>query len=268
MLEKEGEWSISFIPLIILFFVHNAYICESLLIYQTMKKLIFTLLACFLTLGAYAQDYKDSPNYRKSIAVFGGSFSVITPSDVAKAHWAECLGSKITTYGIGGAGFSKTTGEDRWLSVQIDRALAVEKPYDIFIIWASTNDVSRGISLEEQNQEIRNCIEKIRKNVPQAKIMFFSSLPVPLLEYIAEEDIEKGPEWSRGGRRNMKKLPSYVEGQEQVCREMNVPFLNLYTDSGINRWNAVDFFQGDMLHLNNAGYNHIKETQARFIATH
>lgn len=233
-----------------------------------MKKLIFTLLACFLTLGAYAQDYKDSPNYRKSIAVFGGSFSVITPSDVAKAHWAECLGSKITTYGIGGAGFSKTTGEDRWLSVQIDRALAVEKPYDIFIIWASTNDVSRGISLEEQNREIRNCIEKIRKNVPQAKIMFFSSLPVPLLEYIAEEDIEKGPEWSRGGRRNMKKLPSYVEGQEQVCREMNVPFLNLYTDSGINRWNAVDFFQGDMLHLNNAGYNHIKETQARFIATH
>lgn len=233
-----------------------------------MKKLIFTLFTCLLALTSFAQDYKESPNYRKSIAVFGGSFSVITPSDIAKAHWAECLGCQITNFGIGGAGFSKTTGEDRWLSVQIDRALASEKKFDIYIIWASTNDVSRGISLEEQDREIRACIEKIRKGAPQAKIMFFSSLPVPLLEYIAEEDIEKGPEWSRGGRRNMKKLPSYVAGQEKVCQEMGVPFLNLYTTSGINRYNAVDFFGADWLHLNNAGYNHIKETQARFIATH
>lgn len=233
-----------------------------------MKKIILSILACLLCISSYAQRYEDSPNYNKKIAVFGGSFSVIPASDVAKAYWVDVLRGSVTTYGIGGAGFSIKTGEDRWLPGQIDKALASGTHYDIFIIWASTNDVSRGISLEEQNQEIRNCIEKIRKNVPQAKIMFFSSLPVPLLEYIAEEDIEKGPEWSRGGRRNMKKLPSYVEGQEQVCREMNVPFLNLYTDSGINRWNAVDFFQGDMLHLNNAGYNHIKETQARFIATH
>ena len=31
----------------------------------------------------------------------------------------------------------------------------------------------------------------------------------------------------------MKKISQYVEHQEKVCQEENIPFLNLYTTSGI-----------------------------------
>ena len=70
-----------------------------------MKRLFFTLMCAFLALGLWAQDYESSPNYGKKIAVFGGSFSEIPASGVAKAYWAEKLRATVTTYGIGGAGF-------------------------------------------------------------------------------------------------------------------------------------------------------------------
>lgn len=231
-----------------------------------MKKIILGLMACLLCINSYAQRYEDSPNYNKKIAVFGGSFSVIPASDVAKAYWVDMLRSQVTTYGIGGAGFSIKTGEDRWLPGQIDKALASGTDYDIFVIWASTNDVTRETPLEEQEAQIKLCVDKLRKGAPKAKILFFSSMPVPLHEHATEEEINNTPEMFRHVPKNMKKLPLYVENQEKVCKELGIPFLNLYTTSGINDYNALDFFSFDKLHLNSAGYNHLKETLARFIA--
>ena len=48
-------------------------------------------------------------NHKQTIALFGGSFSVIPDSDVATDYWAEQLDAKITKYGVGGAGFSIKT---------------------------------------------------------------------------------------------------------------------------------------------------------------
>lgn len=237
-----------------------------------MKRIIVALMCAVLTVGLWAQDYEKSENYGKRIAVFGGSFSEIIASNVTKAYWAEKLRARVTTYGIGGAGFSVITGEDRWLPGQIDRCLASGEKYDIYILWASTNDVTRGVELEEQDRMIKVCINKLREAAPEAKILFFSSLPVPLLEnkVLDPAELESMPERFRENRRamitNMKRLPEYVAHQEKVCAEEHVPFLNLYTTSGINEYNAPDFFGSDELHLNTAGYNHIKETQARFIA--
>lgn len=213
-----------------------------------MKK-IFALLALALSTVCVinAQDYKASPNYGKKVAVFGGSFSEIPASNVAKKYWAEVLSLDIKTFGIGGAGFSIETGSDRYIPLQIDRALNDGVDYDIYIIWASTNDVNHRIATNEQNRLIAECIEQIRKADADAKILFFTSLPVPMLPHLSSINI-------------------YVEGQVETCARMGVPCLNLFTDSGINEWNAPDFFSGDKLHLNEAGYNHIKETQARFIA--
>ena len=236
---------------------------------------LLTAICFMLALSVSAQDYKDSSNYGKKIAVFGGSFSEIPASGVAKAYWAEVLRAEVTTYGIGGAGFSIQTGEDRWLPGQVDRALSSGKKYDVYILWASTNDVSHGVSLEEQNAQIKVCVEKIRQGAPDAKVLFFSSLPVPLLEHAKEPTPEEEAQVPENYREtyknmliNMKKIPQYVEAQQKVCQELGIPFLNLYTTSGINEYNAPDFFSHDRLHLNTAGYNHIKETQARFIAAH
>lgn len=239
-----------------------------------MKRFLFTLMCAFLALGLWAQDYESSPNYGKKIAVFGGSFSEIPASGVAKAYWAEKLRATVTTYGIGGAGFSIKTGDDRYLPLQIDRCIASGQKYDIYILWASTNDVTRGVDLEEQDRMIKVCIDKLRQAAPEAKILFFSSLPVPILENktLDPEEAAKIPEeWRQNYINmvtNMKKISQYVEHQEKVCQEESIPFLNLYTTSGINIYNAPDFFSFDNLHLNTAGYNHIKETQARFIAAH
>ena len=214
-----------------------------------MKKttiILSLLFLCFIT--SFAQDsYRQSPNFGKSIAVFGGSFSVIPASDVAKDYWKYVLDCKVTNYGIGGAGFSKKTQEVRYIPTQIEKSVKSGNVYDIYILWASTNDCAQGVSIEEQDSQIELCIERIQKIAPKAKILFFTSLPVPLL-----------PKFSS--------IDKYVEGQLMVCAKYGIPCLNLYTDSGLNKWNAVDFFSPDKLHLNWDGYNHIKETLARFIA--
>lgn len=155
---------------------------------------------------------------------------------------------KIKNYGIGGAGFSKRTGEDRWIPGQIDRALASGEQYDIWVIWASTNDVNNKVDIDEQNKILDECIKKIKAERPEAKIMMLTSLPVPMLEH-------------------MKNIGDYVQGQQRVCWQNKVPCLDLFRQSGINAYNAPDFFQGDKLHLNRAGYNHIKELTARFIGS-
>ena len=76
----------------------------------------------------------NSMNYGKTVAVFGGSVSVIPPSDSAKVLWEKHLGLKITNYGVPGAGFSSLQGKS--LQKQVDEAGV----FDIYILWASTND--------------------------------------------------------------------------------------------------------------------------------
>jgi hypothetical protein len=77
---------------------------------------------------------KASFNFGKSVAVFGGSVSVIPESDSAKVLWENHLGLNITNYGVPGAGFSSLQGKS--MQQQVDEAGV----FDIYILWASTND--------------------------------------------------------------------------------------------------------------------------------
>ena len=78
--------------------------------------------------------YRGCANFGKSIAVFGGSLSVNKESDVAKQQWADLLDAEVTTYGVGGAGFSCEQG------YSIQRQVDTAGVYDIYVLWASTND--------------------------------------------------------------------------------------------------------------------------------
>lgn len=198
------------------------------------------------------------------IAVFGGSFSVIPASDMAKNYWCKTLGVRVDTYGIGGAGFSAATGEDRYIPGQIRKALDSGIAYDTYILWCSTNDCAQGVSLTEQNRIIRECVASIRKEAPHAKILLFTSLPEPLIEH--QESIpEDLPAPLRQMRRKVASIGSYAAAQEAVCRELGIPCLNLYTRSGIDLSNAPFFFGNDLLHMNDEGYDHIKELTGGFI---
>jgi hypothetical protein len=70
--------------------------------------LFFFLLSSQLFAQAIEEDLviKNSLNYGKSVAVFGGSVSVIPESENAKIMWKERLGMSVTNFGVGGAGFS------------------------------------------------------------------------------------------------------------------------------------------------------------------
>lgn len=198
------------------------------------------------------------------IAVFGGSFSVIPSSDIAKNFWSKTLGVQVDTYGIGGAGFSVRTGEERYIPGQIGKALSSGKHYDAFILWASTNDCANGVPTTEQDSMIRECVSRIRAAAPGSKIMLFTSLPEPLIENQKEIPSDLPPFVIRM-RRQVAGIKAYAKAQERVCRELGIPCLNLYERSGIDLSNAHYFYGQDLLHMNDNGYDHIKELTAGFI---
>ena len=89
------------------------------------KRINHLLILLVLFSGSvFAQDktgiFSQSFNYGKSVAVFGGSVSVIPASDSAKILWEKYLGMTITNYGVPGAGFSSLQGKS--LQQQIDEA--------------------------------------------------------------------------------------------------------------------------------------------------
>ncbi|WP_373398427.1 SGNH/GDSL hydrolase family protein [Algoriphagus halophilus] len=190
---------------------------------------LFLLISLHLSAQQYQEDLpiKNSLNYGKSVAVFGGSVSVIPPSEVAKDLWKERLGMSVTNYGVGGAGFSSLQGKS--LKQQIDEAGV----FDIYILWASTNDYknNRAIGsytdytefddfdeekLVTQAGGINYCIQKIYELNPNATIYSFTSSKAFN---------------NRGGYDPFDEngMVKYVEIQKQICELHGIPYLDQFT---------------------------------------
>ena len=156
------------------------------------RTLYLTILFLVLTSSVFTQDetnvepLKESLNYGRSVAVFGGSVSVIPESDSAKILWKKHLGMTVTNYGVPGAGFSSLQGKS--LQAQVNEAGV----FDIYILWASTNDYTNkrevgsytdytefdGFDegkLTTQAGGINYCIKRIYEINPEAIIYFFTS---------------------------------------------------------------------------------------------
>ncbi|MGY3052435.1 hypothetical protein ACVWYG_000625 [Pedobacter sp. UYEF25] len=229
----------------------------------------FTILLILLSTSIYSQNrikpsnFKQSFNYGKSVAVFGGSVSVIPASDSAKVIWKEYLGMKVTNFGVGGAGFSSLQGKS--LQQQVDEAGV----FDIYILWASTNDYTNhreiGIytdytefdhydktKLTTQAGGINYCIKKIYETNPNAVIYFFTSSKAFV---------------DRGGYDpfDQKGMNKYVEMQKQVCELHGIPLLDQFFSGGYNIYNKQLYYH-DAIHMNVAGYKKLGELQALFLA--
>ena len=206
---------------------------------------------------------KESFNYGKSVAVFGGSVSVIPASDSAKVLWEKYLGMTITNYGVPGAGFSSLQGKS--LQRQVDEAGF----FDIYILWASTNDYTnkREIGsytdytefddydegkLTTQAGGINYCIKKIYEINPHAIIYFFTS---------SKAFNDRGaydPFYEQG-------MAQYVEMQKKICELHGIPFLDQFTLGGYNIFNK-DLYYRDPIHMNTLGYKKLGELQVSFLA--
>ena len=228
-----------------------------------------TILFFLLSSSAYSQNgidtstFKKSFNYGKSVAVFGGSVSVIPESDSAKIMWKEYLGMTITNYGVPGAGFSSLQGKS--LQQQVDEAGV----FDIYILWASTNDYTNhrdvgsytdytefdGYDKEKlitQAGGINYCIKRIYELNPKAVIYFFTSSK-------AFND--------RGGYDpyDAQGMNQYVEMQKEVCELHGIPVLDQFFLGGYNVYNKQLYYR-DPIHMNTLGYKKLGELQVSFLA--
>jgi len=219
---------------------------------------------------AKKSPYKGTKNYGKKIAVFGGSLSVNKESDAAKQLWADLLNAEVTTYGVGGAGFSCDQGYT--LQAQVDTAGI----YDIYVLWASTNDYTNSREcgtwkdytafdnydegrLHTQCGGINYCIRKILEKNPEAEIYFFTSLR------FFGADAGHNP-FSAEPNKTGKTFADYIDGQKACCAYYGIPVLDQFNLQGINEFNVDRFYVGDKLHMNEAGYRKIGPVQADFLA--
>ncbi len=207
--------------------------------------------------------FKNSFNFGKSVAVFGGSVSVIPESESAKSMWEECLGMKVTNYGVPGAGFSSLQGKS--IQRQVDEAGV----FDIYILWASTNDYTnhRDIGsytdytefdgydkkkLTSQAGGINYCIKRIYEINPQAVIYFFTS---------SKAFNDRGgydPFYEQG-------MNQYVDMQKKICLLHGIPFLDQFFSGGYNVYNK-QLYYSDPIHMNASGYKKLGELQVSFLA--
>ncbi|MEB2776801.1 SGNH/GDSL hydrolase family protein [Algoriphagus sp. D3-2-R+10] len=227
---------------------------------KTSLSIAFVLLCTSLLAQ---QDLKASYNYGKSVAVFGGSVSVIPASDSAKNMWKDRLGMTIMNFGVGGAGFSSLQGKS--LQQQVDEAGV----FDIYILWASTNDYTNQREegsytdytefdsfdkekLVTQAGGINYCIKKIYEINPNAQIYFFTSSK-------AFNDIGAYDPFTENG------MVSYIDVQKKICQLHGIPYLDLFTLGGYNVYNKALYYT-DPIHMNVAGYKKLGELQVAFLA--
>lgn len=233
-------------------------------------KLLVVLFFFFIsTTSLLAQDLthlealKGSPNYGKSVAVFGGSVSVIPPSDSAKVMWEKYLNLKITNFGVPGAGFSSLQGKS--LQQQVDEAGV----FDIYVLWASTNDYTNKREIGEytdytefdgfneqklttQAGGINYCIKKIYEKNPDAIIYFFTSSKAFINRASFDPFVENG-------------MVQYVDMQKKICALHGVPVLDQFEVAGFNTYNQSKFYR-DPIHINYLGYQKLGELQVSFLA--
>jgi len=238
---------------------------------HTMMKgsLNYLVILFFLfSVSAFSQNgkrlaFKESFNYGKSVAVFGGSVSVIPVSDSAKSMWKEYLGMTITNYGVPGAGFSSLQGKS--IQQQVDEAGV----FDIYILWASTNDYTNhrevgcytdytefdGYDKEKLTTQaggINYCIKRIFEINPHAVIYFFTS---------SKAFNDRGgydPFYPQG-------MIQYVEMQKKVCELHGIPVLDQFSSGGYNIYNKHLYYT-DPIHMNASGYQKLGELQVSFLA--
>lgn len=215
-------------------------------------------------------QFRGASNFGKSIAVFGGSLSVNRESDAAKQIWADMLGAEVTTYGVGGAGFSCLQG------YSVQRQVEEAGLHDIYVLWASTNDFTNDRpcgewtdytvfdGYDESKREtqcggINWCIRKIFEKNPKATVYFFT----PLRFFRNDSGHNPSSEVTNGTGLS---FAGYIEAQKQCCGYYGIPVLDQFSIQGVNEFNCGLYYLEDKLHLNEDGYSLIGGRQAAFLA--
>ena len=98
-----------------------------------------------------------------------------------------------------------------------------------------------------QNAGVERVVALIREKAPKAKILFFTSMPVPLRAKMHAE------------------LADYVAEQIKTCEKLGIPYLDHYSQSGVTLENSQGLFGKDNFHPSEAGYAKVRDMQVAFL---
>lgn len=188
------------------------------------------------------------------IAIFGGSVAQFFKDRGAQDVLAKMLpGAELHNFGKAGDGLCKQTKIENGKAViggipkiVSEQCAANVAPYDIYIMWCSTNDIwgnpigtSSDYTEEDGFDErklttqcggLNYCIKTIQQHSPGAKILLFASL----------KSFTDSYGYSRTGLSKYnppRRMCDYVDAQIECAERFSVPVLNLWAESGINEYN-------------------------------
>ena len=205
--------------------------------------------------------YSWSKNYGKTVGVFGGSFATTTYAKSALNFWKEKLNLTINDYAVGGAGFCKgTTFNEQATSATVA---------DIYVIWCSTNDFTKGSSIGEKTDEsgtvtqwgaFKQVLATLYAKNPNAKICLFTSSPHLTNSKGNEEEI------GTPSGKETATLREFVEAQIEMCQMYSIPCLDQYFSASQNSFNKSLVCRSGDFHLTSFGYTMLSNKQVDFLA--
>ena len=218
-------------------------------------------------------DYTLSPNFGKSLGIFGGSFCNIEESDSCKQVWQEKLQFTLFNHGINGAGYSLLM-QDPGVQYAIDRCCRRDEPHDIYLLWSPSNDFSKGRTeigtlsdyteadgydaskLNTMLGGMNYSYYTLKQKNPDAEILLFTTLPI----------FNKGAAGYDTLYADGVGLRQFVDAQIEWAKAHNVPYLDLFRRSGFTHSNSGPYYQNDKLHPKVEGYKHLVDITLPFLA--
>lgn len=203
-------------------------------------KPVFSVILVFLVLFAAAQDptrfktdveelAKTEYNFSndKKLVVFAGSSSIRMWKDV-QSYFPEY---NVINNGFGGSHFSD-------LLFYYDELILSRKP-EILFIYEGDNDIADAKKPREVIKQAKEFVSKIRKDLPETRILFISPKPS-----LAREKLKE-------------KYLTFNNKLERYCnRKKQVEFVNVWTPMCDKSGNILPgLFLEDGLHMNKKGYD-------------
>lgn len=215
----------------------------------------------------------SAPQSPLRMALFGGSMCRQPGSEELLELWTNELNLQITNKSINGAGFS-SLAQVPGIQEEVLWTLQNDEPYDIYLLWASSNDFTRGgddlgsfkshtwqddfstSALTTMLGGMNRCYDLIRQHAPGARILLLTSLPI-----FSRGTAGYDPQYSAPG--GMRQI---VEAEIRWAELHNVPCLDLFSFAGFTPANYRQYYRDDNLHLSAEGYRHIQEFTTQFLS--
>jgi lysophospholipase L1-like esterase len=188
--------------------------------------------------------------------------------------WRNLLGMTVTSYGVGGAGFSSVQGTS--IQQQVVNCANSGIEYDVFVLWASTNDYTNSRPIGEYTDYSVDDNYDTDKLISQCGGINYAIKYLSELNPKAELYVFTGMRFfsSRAGydpfttivNNTGNNFSAYVDAQKKCCERYGIPVLDQFNFQGCNEYNYTRYYQTDKLHLTEEGYRKIAPVQVAFLA--